>query len=50
MASPPSCAASEEPVVAVPTACFVCGACHKSARMVTPSEIDMVNDVDHLKI
>jgi hypothetical protein len=46
MASPPSCTASEEPVVAVPTACFVDGACHKSARMAMPSGNEMVNDVD----
>ena len=46
MASPPSCTASEEPVVAVPTACFVDGACHMSARMAMPSEIEVVNDVD----
>lgn len=46
MASPPSCAASEEPVVAVPTACFVDGACHMSARMAMPSENDVINDID----
>ena len=37
MASPPSCIASEEPVVAVPTACFADGACHIPARIEIPS-------------
>ena len=46
MASPPSCAASEEPVVAVPIACFVDGACQMSARMAMPSNIAVVNNVD----
>jgi hypothetical protein len=46
MASPPSCAASDEPVVAVPTACFEDGACHKSARMAMPAKIEVVNDAD----
>lgn len=46
IASPPSCAASDEPVVAVPIACFVDGACHMSARMAMPSKIEAVNDAD----
>jgi hypothetical protein len=46
MASPPSCAASEEPVVAVPIACFVDGACQMSARMPMPSKFEAVNDID----
>ena len=47
MASPPSCAASDEPVVAVPIACFADGACHMPARMAMPSEFKVVNDANH---
>lgn len=42
MARPPSWMASEEPVVAVPIACFDDGACHTSARMEMPWHTKLV--------
>ena len=42
MARPPSWMASEEPVVAVPIACFADGACHTSARIEMPWHTKLV--------